>query len=67
MRTSRRQCRNTEDWKIHMQVSKPQQKGRPTEYQSDEPPKVKILFYSLTRIDGVCKRTSMNDTDQEES
>lgn len=67
MRTSRRQCRNTEDWKKHMQVSKLQQKGRPTEYQSDEPQKVKILFYSLTRINGVCKRTSMNDTDQEES
>lgn len=50
-----------------MQEGKLHKKRRLTEYQSDKPPKVKILFYSLTRINGVCKRTSMNDTEQEES
>ena len=67
MRTSRRQCRNTEELKIPMQEGKLQEKRRLTEYQSVKPPKVKILFYSLTRINGVCKRASMNDQEQEES
>lgn len=37
-----------------------QDKRRLSEYQSEEPPKVKIIFYSLTRIGGVRKCASMN-------
>lgn len=67
MRTSRHQCRSEEDWKTHMQVSKPQEERRLTEYQSVKPPKVKILFYSLTRINGRRKCATLNDPEQEES
>ena len=35
-------------------------KRRSPEYQSEEPPKVKFIFYSLTRIGGVRKCASMN-------
>lgn len=35
-------------------------KRQPSEVQSDKPPKVKIIFYSLTRIAGVRKRVTMN-------
>lgn len=64
MRTSRHQCRSEEDWKTHMQEDKQQQKRRLTEYQSVKPPKVKILFYSLTRINGIRKNASMNDPEE---
>lgn len=39
-------------------------KRRSSEYQSEKPPKVKIIFYSLTRIGGVRKCVSINDPDQ---
>lgn len=44
-------------------------KRRLTEYQSEEPSsrKIKILFYSLTRIHGERKCSTLNDPDQEES
>lgn len=42
-------------------------KRRLSEYQSEEPPKVKIIFYSLTRIDGIRKCAMINDPDQEET
>lgn len=67
MRTYRHRYHGTEEWKIPMQEGKLQEKRRLTENQSVKPPKVKILFYSLTRINGVCKRASMNDQEQEES
>lgn len=67
MRTSRHQCQSSEGWKIHMEESKQQQKKRLTECHSGEPPKVKILFYSLTRINGIRKKASMNDPEKEES
>jgi hypothetical protein len=49
-----------------MAVRKLKRKRRLTEVQSVEPQKIKILFYSLTRINGVRKRATMNDQEQEE-
>lgn len=46
---------------------KAKRERRHPEYQSETPPEVKILFYSVTRIEGVRKCVKMNDPDQEES
>ena len=41
-----------------------ERKRQPSEDQSDMLPKVKILFYSLTRINGARKSISMNDPEE---
>lgn len=43
-----------------MQDTEAKRKRQLSEYQSEKPPKVKIIFYSLTRIEGVRKRVTMN-------